>query len=162
VGRKDAEKELLRVHRQLTRYGEHGKLKTDAGRREVIPAPAVVSLLRERRRASASDGPEDFVFTNTLGRYLNYRHVGDAFRAAVRKADLGRADRISLHSLRHGYASTLIASGLNVVFVSRQLGHANSNVTLSTYAHEFARHEHGEAAREALEASYEAMASQGP
>lgn len=102
--------------------------------------------------------PDDFVFTSKLRRYLNYRHVGDAFRAAVRKADLGRADWISLHSLRHGYASTLIASGLNVVFVSRQLGHASPNVTLSVYAHEFARREHGEAAREALEASYEAMA----
>src|SRR5213078_4017630 len=41
---------------------------------------------------------------------------------------------ISLHSLRHGYASLLIAKGLNVVFVSRQLGHANPNVTLGVYA----------------------------
>jgi hypothetical protein len=44
------------------------------------------------------------------------------------------------------------------VFVSRQLGHASPNVTLSVCSHEFARREHGEAAREALEASYEAMA----
>jgi integrase len=36
-----------------------------------------------------------------------------------------------LHSLRHGYASLLIANGLNVVFVSRQLGRANPNMTLT-------------------------------
>ena len=65
--------------------------------------------------------------------------------------------RLSLHSLRHGFASLLIAKGLNVVFVSRQLGHANPNVTLSTYAHLFERADHAAAAREALEASYEAM-----
>ena len=36
----------------------------------------------------------------------------------------------------HGCGS-LIAKGLNVVFVSRQLGHANPTVTLGTYAHRF-------------------------
>jgi hypothetical protein len=42
-----------------------------------------------------------------------------------------------------------------------QPGHANANVTLSVYAHLFAQREHGEAARQALEASYEAMAGAG-
>jgi integrase len=40
-----------------------------------------------------------------------------------------------LHSLRHGFASLLISQELNVVFVSRQLGHANPNITLEVYAH---------------------------
>jgi integrase len=31
------------------------------------------------------------------------------------------------------FASLLITKGLNVVFVSRQLGHANPNVTLEVY-----------------------------
>jgi integrase len=154
----DFEAGVLRVHRQLSRYRTHARLKTEAGRREVILAPALVRLLREQRLASPFDGAEDFVFANALGRGLNYRHVGDAFRAAVKRAGLGGQGRLSLHSLRHGFASLLIAEGLDVVFVSRQLGHANPNVTLSVYAHLFARREHGEAAREALEASYEAMA----
>ena len=38
----------------------------------------------------------------------------------------------------------LIAHGANVVFVSQQLGHANPAITLSVYAHEFARAEHAE------------------
>jgi integrase len=65
---------------------------------------------------------------------------------------------VSLHSLRHGYASLLIAKRLDVVFVSHQLGHANANITLQVYAHLFAQREHGEVARQALEASYAAMA----
>lgn len=108
----------------------------------MILAPALVRLLREQRLGSPFDGAEDFVFANALGRGLNYRHVGDAFRAAVRRAGLGGSDRLSLHSLRHGFASLLIAEGLDVVFVSRQLGHTNPNVTLSVYAHLFARREH--------------------
>ena len=62
-----------------------------------------------------------------------------------------------MHSLRHGYASLLIAKGLNLVFVGRQLGHANPTVTLSTYAHLFERADHAQAS-EALEASYAAVA----
>jgi integrase len=65
--------------------------------------------------------------------------------------------RLSLHSLRHGYASLLIANGLNVVFVSRQRGHANPNITLEVYAHLFARADHAAAARAALDASYTAI-----
>jgi len=66
-----------------------------------------------------------------------HRVVGKAFRATVQRAAITATGRLSLHSLRHGYASLLIAKGLNVVFVSRQLGHANPTVTLSTYAHLF-------------------------
>jgi hypothetical protein len=55
----------------------------------------------------------------------------------------------------------LIAQRLDVVFVSRQLGRANANVTLSVYAHVFAQREHGGVARMALEASYTAMREVG-
>ena len=54
------------------------------------------------------------------------------------------------------FASLLIAEGMNVVLVSRQLGHANPTITLGVYAHLFERADHAAAAREALEASYTA------
>jgi integrase len=44
---------------------------------------------------------------------------------------------------------------LNVVFVSRQLGHANPTITHTTYAHLFQQADHAVRARHALEASYE-------
>ena len=55
------------------------------------------------------------------------------------------------------FASLLIAEGMNVVFVSRQLGHANPTITLGVYAHLFERADHTVAARDALEASYAAI-----
>ena len=63
--------------------------------------------------------------------------------------------------LRHGYASLLISNGLNVVFVSRQLGHANANITLEVYAHLFAQADHAHTARVALDASYAATIDAG-
>jgi hypothetical protein len=41
--------------------------------------------------------------------------------------------------------------------VSRVLGHANPAITLSTYAHEFAREEHADATRERMEAAFGEM-----
>jgi integrase len=157
----DFDAELIRVHRQLSRQRTHRPLKTAAGRREVVLAPAVAKLLRERWLASPYKTREDFVFCNTLGRGLDYRDVGEAFRGAVKRAGISAAGRLSLHSLRHAFASLLIAKGLNVVFVSRQLGHANPTVTLGTYAHLFERADHAQAAREALQASYAATITPG-
>jgi integrase len=75
----------------------------------------------------------------------------------VQRSGVTATGQLSLHSLRHGYASLLISQGLNVVFVSRQLGHANAGITLSVYAHLFERADHAETAREALDANYTAM-----
>jgi integrase len=55
----------------------------------------------------------------------------------------------------------LIAEGLNVVFVSRQLGHASPDVTLRVYAHLFDRAEHGQRASDALEAGFGEMLDRG-
>jgi integrase len=152
---------VLRVHRQWTRYREHGRLKTEAGKREVILAAPVVRLLRNCWLESEHKGADDFVFLNPDGRPYDYRRVGSAFRTAVDHAGGRGAGRLSLHSLRHGYASMLIGSGLDVVFVSRQLGHANPNVTLRVYAHVFAHHEHADRARAALSITYAAVDTAG-
>ena len=39
------------------------------------------------------------------------------------------------HSLRHFYASGLIASGADVATVQRALGHSSPSITLDTYTH---------------------------
>ncbi|QWZ06984.1 tyrosine-type recombinase/integrase [Nocardioides panacis] len=88
---------------------------------------------------------------------LDHRQISTAFRLAVTRADFHGTGRLSPHSLRHGYASTLISQGLNVVFVSRQLGHANPNITLGVYAHLFQHADHVTAARQALDTSYRTL-----
>jgi integrase len=45
---------------------------------------------------------------------------------------------VTLHALRHTHASALIASGIDVLTVSRRLGHANAAITLGVYGHLFA------------------------
>jgi len=148
---------LLRVRQQLSRRRTPKRLKTPAAEREVVLAPALVKVLREHWLASPQKAPEDLVFTDELGCGLDYRDVGEGFRAAVKAAGLTGPGRLTLHSLRHTFTSLLIAKGLDVVFVSRQLGHASPATTLRVYAHLFEQVRHAATARAALEESYTAM-----
>ncbi len=50
----------------------------------------------------------------------------------VAKAGLRRLD---MHSVRHTYASRLIANGENLKYVQEQLGHASITITCDTYGH---------------------------
>ena len=42
---------------------------------------------------------------------------------------------IRFHDLRHTHASILISEGVDLVKVSKRLGHANAKITLEYYAH---------------------------
>lgn len=43
--------------------------------------------------------------------------------------------KVTVHSLRHTYASIMIADGMPLVVVSHQLGHAQASTTANIYAH---------------------------
>lgn len=45
--------------------------------------------------------------------------------------------KVSLHALRHTHASQLIASGMDVITISRRLGHGSPTITLGVYGHLF-------------------------
>jgi integrase len=44
---------------------------------------------------------------------------------------------VTLHALRHTHASQLIDAGVDVVTISKRLGHASPAITLKVYAHLF-------------------------
>ena len=46
--------------------------------------------------------------------------------------------QVTFHALRHTHASALIAAKIDVVKVSRRLGHSTPTITLDVYAHLFA------------------------
>jgi integrase len=77
--------------------------------------------------------------------------TGLSFAAAKRQAQemldaqpelrsrLEEVKYITFHDLRHTFASMMIASGMDVVKLSRMLGHRDPGFTLKTYAHFFER-----------------------
>jgi integrase len=60
--------------------------------------------------------------------------------------------QVGFHALRHTHASALISSGMDVVAISRRLGHKSPTTTLRIYAHLFAKLAKDAAAADAIEA----------
>jgi len=72
------------------------------------------------------------VFTSEDGVVINPDSLSRWFKCFIKKHGF---PNISLHSLRHTYASILIADGTPIVVVSKRLGHAQVSTTSDIYSH---------------------------
>lgn len=70
-------------------------------------------------------------FAGNRGRYRFVCRNKPAYPAL----DRAGIRRVRFHDLRHSFASNLLAAGVDIVTVSKALGHANVHITLTTYAH---------------------------
>ncbi|MGE3699286.1 MAG: tyrosine-type recombinase/integrase [Hyphomicrobiaceae bacterium] len=157
IGDFDLDAAVLRVERSLeeTAAGLRFKpSKTKHGRRSIsLPAHAVAVLRThwrqqlERRLALGLGKPEPatLVFSHHDGAPISPDNLSRDWRRACRSLKL---PLVMFHALRHTHASALIASGLDVVQISRRLGHSSPVVTLRTYAHLFANSDSAAAAIE--------------
>ena len=152
----DLDAGLLRVRRQLDRDGERAKPKTPGAIRDVVLMPTLGTMLREHRLASPFAGEDDPVFASETGTPLQHRNVSQrGLEPAMRRAGLnGNGPKLRFHDLRHCFASMLIAMGANVVFVSKQLGHARTSITTDVYGSLFDRREQADRTRDALETAF--------
>jgi len=135
----------LRVERSLEQTRKSGlrfkEPKSKRGRRAISLSATVVAELRKRwaaqqeQRLSLGLGgsPADgLVFADWDGSPLAPDRLSDNFSNAMAAAGL---PHVTLHTLRHTHASQLIRSGVDILTVSRRLGHANATVTLNVYGH---------------------------
>ncbi|HET6683286.1 MAG TPA: tyrosine-type recombinase/integrase [Gaiella sp.] len=151
---------FIRVRAQLERSTRTlAPLKTKSARRDVILMPQLARLLRERQLRSRFSTESDFVFGTQDGAPMLHRNMTRRVWAkALDRA--GLADEgYDLHHLRHSFASILISQGHDVVFVSRQLGHASPVITLRVYSHLFDARDKAKQARDALEDEFGALIS---
>ena len=119
--------------------------KTEAAHRQIPLTPQLAGLLRERRLAAACSAGGAWVFSTRKGTQFSQRNMQrSALHLAADAAGLRvNGARLRFHDLRHTFASHLIIDlGLDVVQVSRLMGHASPSTTLNIYAHMFdeARH----------------------
>lgn len=73
------------------------------------------------------------LFRTPLGRLWHRNSAAEEWRRIREAVKLG--DDVTLHTLRHTFASNLIASGCDVVTVQRALGHSQPSITLNVYSH---------------------------
>jgi integrase len=154
----DLDGATLRVEQALEQTQRGGLVfkapKTRHGRRTVTLAPSTVAVLREHRKVQQEQRlffglgkpPADaLVFTSWDGSPYLPATLTLQWRRAMQRADL----KATFHSLRHTHASTLIASGLDVLTISRRLGHGSPVLTLGTYGHLFKTDDRAAAVMEA-------------
>jgi integrase len=112
---------VIHVRRGWDRVEGEVAPKSHQGRRRV-PVPAA---LRDRLAEHLVDVTEGRLFTGLRDSY-------DRGRAAAEDAGV---EAPTLHQCRHGYASVMIAAGVNVKALSTFMGHANIKITLDQYGH---------------------------
>jgi integrase len=156
----DLDNATVRVERSLeeTKAGLRFKEpKTEHSKRTISLPPNAIGVLREYRRkllerrlALGQGRPDDnaLLFGELDGAPRRPDQLSWLWRSACKSLKL---PRVSFHALRHTHASALIAAGLDIVVISRRLGHGSPNVTLGTYGHLFKRDD--KAAASAIEAA---------
>lgn len=95
--------------------------------------PLSSTILRGLRRYYYACRPVDYLFNGSeSGSPLSVRGMQWALREAVRKCKLQKG--ITLHTLRHTYATHLLEYGMDIVTIKELLGHERIETTL-VYLH---------------------------
>jgi integrase len=128
---------LVRVNR---RWEIRRGTKTPKSARRIALDPATVALLRTHRARQLEErlawGPawqdNGLVFCREDGSLIRPDTVTTAFKALAAAAGL---PELTLHGLRHSYATAGLAAGVPVKVMSERLGHATTAITSDLYTH---------------------------
>jgi integrase len=141
----DFKKNVVRIERSLEQTKGSLRIKspkTKKGRRNVTISPWLAAELRshrarqDERRLSLGAGrvPDNTpVFARWNGELRSPSRLSQDFAAAMDALKI----ECTMHGLRHTHVSQLIASGLDVLTISRRIGHASPAITLNVYGHLF-------------------------
>lgn len=142
----DLDKGTVQIERSIEQTGGGLKIKapkTKSGKRSVAISPWLVAELRAHRvrqneqRLSLGLGraPDDTtVFAQLDGSIEVPQRISDGFARATKA--LGIAG--TLHGLRHTHVSELIGAGVDILTISRRIGHRDAVTTLRVYGHAIA------------------------
>lgn len=123
-----------KVRRTWTRDGDGKPMLSPpkSGHSHIAAIPAfLIGDLQEQVRGR---GPEDYVFRAKQGGPMAESNWRNRVWYKALKAAGMEDSGITIHSLRHTYASIAIANGADVKTLQRQMDHASATITLDTYA----------------------------
>jgi integrase len=145
--RVDLDAGVIQVREALEQTGAHGirfkEPKSKAGKRDITLPDVLIDVLCEHRKSRLESRmqlglgrlrDDALLFSDIEGNPLAPNAVSTRFGEFA--ASIGMS-QITFHALRHTHASQLIASGIDIVTVSKRLGHSKPDITLRVYAHMF-------------------------
>lgn len=147
----DFEKGYISVTKQLTRHHckdntSHPSVldiappKTDASIRKVYMIDALkLELLTYKEKMIAwkeeqgfIHSEDDFLFVSGKNTAIEPRRFYQYYKELL---DVAGIEDATFHTLRHTFATRCLESGIDIVTVSKILGHADSRITANTYSH---------------------------
>ncbi len=136
----DFERKILCISRttnQINGEWVTGTPKSRAGTREIPLTDEAVKILKEekKRHGRISVIPmqfHDFVFVSKNGKSIDNSSYNAALRKISAKAGI---EQISIHTLRHTFATRCIEAGMQPKTLQTILGHSKIDVTMNIYVH---------------------------
>jgi integrase len=127
---------VIQVRRSLLDDGTPKVPKSEAGVRVVPVLPALRRLLAAWKLRSPHARPNDLVVSAAKGGHVPKRNLRRALEAAKANANLNSGEeRLSWHSLRHSFASTLATDlELAPTTLAEIVGHSDPGFPLKVYA----------------------------
>ena len=128
----DFEMNAIKVERSYSIYNGFTEPKTYSSRRAVPLFPSLAALLRDYYHSLGHPGLDDLLFTVNRETPLDKGNVRRQFYSGLDAAGL---KHVSVHSLRHSFASVMLESGASVKALANCLGHSSPVMTLNVYSH---------------------------
>lgn len=110
--------------------------KTSNGNRIIRISDTVMPLMKEIMHCCKGN---EYLFMSK-GKLINTSQVNMQFQRVIEKyriLDKGVKGKVSLHSLRHAYATRCIEAGIHPKVLQHVLGHSDISITLNTYCDAF-------------------------
>ena len=132
------------LHQKLKSGDVETPPKNSSSNRTIqLPQPLILILNEHKQRqqnyCSATNTPwKDSMFICGLHTPLRDSSLDNENR---KYANMAQLHRIRIHDFRHSHASLLVNNNINILEVSRRLGHTNIEMTLNTYSHFFPQEE---------------------
>ena len=107
-----------------------GETKTGKSKRSFYLPVSTANVLRERKKNAKSE----WIFTDLLNPELPVAPPA-AYRKMKQLLQKAGLPNIRFHDLRHTFAITALANGMDVKTLSAIIGHISSETTLNIYTH---------------------------
>ena len=112
-------------------------------------------LLRPNQRLREPVERFELLVAKILDRHLPVQNLQRVLGVA---GDGLKLAGVTLHAFRHTHASQLIAAGMDVLTISRRLGHGTPTLTLGVYGHLFSNTD--DQAAQMMERAFSGLTSQ--